>query len=295
VVLSIKGGFGNQLFQYATAYALAKRLNVPLYLETSFFQNEKFEKAWRIQKFNVDIQIKSEQEIAHLKSIPTSGSLWKRIVRKLPIYSPFKKKTHWLDLMDFVADSRFFKLEAPVLLEGWFLKPTYFKKEWSALCSIFSPAFPLSYEANMWIDQVRGTESVAIHVRRTDYVNNPMFVNLDEDYYKRSIGFMASQLPSPRYFVFSDDLPWCRDLFKKMGLDCEFVQCEGENSDIEDFEVMRACRHQVIANSSYSWWAAFLNANSSKLVVTPAHWYRDENLQQAIERNDDFWMDSVRL
>jgi hypothetical protein len=110
-------------------------------------------------------------------------------------------------------------------------------------------------------------DQVAIHVRRGDYVNNPFYVDLmDTDYYEEAMALF----PQEKFLVFSDNIEWCKQqpIFSK----CEFS--EG-NDEITDLNLMAGCKHQIIANSSYSWWAGYLNPNKEKKVVYPSRWYTD--------------------
>lgn len=108
---------------------------------------------------------------------------------------------------------------------------------------------------------------VSIHVRRGDYVNNPFYVDLTKtDYYQRAI----SMFPDSKFLVFSDDIEWCKEYFKGN----KFFFSE-RNNELEDMNLMAACEHNIIANSSFSWWAAYLNKNTCKEIIAPKEWYAD--------------------
>lgn len=110
-------------------------------------------------------------------------------------------------------------------------------------------------------------QQVSIHVRRGDYVGNPFHINLSEtDYYDRAI----EMFPHDNFLVFSDDIEWCK---KKWGDNPRFQIMEGD--EIEDFNLMASCKHNIISNSTYSWWAAFLNPNNVKKVICPKQWFHD--------------------
>jgi hypothetical protein len=291
--LKIKGGFGNQLFQYASAFSLAKRLNKKLYVESSFFEEKRFESAWKLPFLDLDILAVDSEVVSELRSHPTNGVLWKRLLRRMPFPNPYNKRSYFLDEMNFKVDSGFYNLQSPVLLEGWFLKPDYFIGSRSELLKLFRPRFELSPSCNQYVQRVSSVNSVSIHVRRTDYVNNPLFVNLDEDFYVAAIDVIKDLVKDPVYFVFSDDVDWCKNFFKKMQIACEFVQCDGDQADLEDFEVMKNCRHQIIANSSFSWWAAFLNEYDRKVVITSKVWYKDLRIQKYLDEGDGFLLDWI--
>ncbi len=109
---------------------------------------------------------------------------------------------------------------------------------------------------------------VSIHVRRGDYVNNPFYVDLMEtNYYKKAM----SLFPEDKFLVFSDDIEWCKEqaIFKG----CIFSE---RNDEVTDLNRMASCKHNIIANSSFSWWAAWLNPNTEKKVVAPREWFTDK-------------------
>lgn len=110
-------------------------------------------------------------------------------------------------------------------------------------------------------------EQVAIHVRRGDYVGNKFYSQLwDTDYYDKAMALF----PGENFLIFSDDPEWCRTKFKG-----DNIQVMEMQSEVEDLNLMASCKAQIIANSSYSWWAGFLNPNPAKKVVYPLHWYAD--------------------
>ncbi len=113
---------------------------------------------------------------------------------------------------------------------------------------------------------ISSIDKVSIHVRRGDYVNNPFYVDLCEtDYYEKAIALF----PSSSFLVFSDDIEWCKGRFK--GGEFEFFH----GTEIEDLNMMASCKHNIIANSSFSWWGAYLNPNPGKTIIAPEKWYAD--------------------
>lgn len=124
------------------------------------------------------------------------------------------------------------------------------------------------YEAEikaMYSEDIGYVPQTAIHVRRGDYVNNPFYVDLFESgYYERAM----AKFPNAEFLVFSDDIEWCKK--QKIFKDCSFANGEDE---VEDLNIMASCTNQIIANSSYSWWAAYLNPAPSKMVIAPKEWF----------------------
>jgi hypothetical protein len=127
---------------------------------------------------------------------------------------------------------------------------------------------------------IEESESVSIHVRRGDYVNNPK-VNeyhgsLQSDYYLKAIEVINNKVSDSKFYIFSDDIEWVRDnMFGD--LNAVFVKT---TSDEEDMYLMSKCKHNIIANSSFSWWGAYLNSNESKLVVAPVQWFKNAEMNE---------------
>lgn len=151
------------------------------------------------------------------------------------------------------------------LIPNWYLQsPEYFKGCEEEIKNLFG-------EGIGYLDQV------GIHVRRGSnplypkepkYSENPFYVNLSEtDYYDRAMQLFSGE----KFVVFSDDPEWCKEKFKNN----KNVQVMEKGNDIDDFNLLASCKSQIIANSSFSWWAAFLNPNPSKVIVAPKHWYSD--------------------
>lgn len=152
-------------------------------------------------------------------------------------------------------------------LEGYFQSKKYFEKHEDFIRTLFIPSYDI---VNKIFDKYRGKiiNTCAVHVRRGDYVNNPIYHQLDMEYYNKNIQDFKSKFPKIRFVIFSDDIAWCKQHFSGP----EFMFSEG-NTDFEDLIYMSICDHQIIANSSFSWWGAFLNKNTEKIIVYPEKWF----------------------
>lgn len=246
-VVIMKGGLGNQMFQYAfgrmlqecgkdTAYNVNwyKKPNAPL---SRLFQLDKF-------------------EITNLKvsdSVPGNPTvLEKRVDYNLDL---FKLQNH--------------------NFEGYWQYLDYYIQS----LSIFQQEFQLKASAYTEdflkvVEKIIDTDSISVHIRRGDYLlhRKGAFRNLPAKYYFNAI----SQMPKGDLFIFSDDIPWCRETFKK-----EYFTRKITFVDLEDFlcfELMRFCKHNIVTNSTFGWWAAFLNNNPDKIVICPQHWLGDQGI-----------------
>lgn len=139
------------------------------------------------------------------------------------------------------------------------------------------------HQAELVAGMINREESVAIHVRRGDYLSSPLHQVCTHDYYRKAIRHMRQQLHAPRFFVFSDDIKWCEENFS--GPDFHLIKIPQTNqSPAIEMELMKRCHHQIIANSTFSWWPAWLNENKDKIVLMPYRWFNQENLNRRAMR-----------
>ena len=260
VIVKISDGFGNQLFMYACGYAVAKRLNVPLLLDISYLDNSTLRK-YELNKLNIKY-----------KSLFTT-----RTQKYYLIKVAYRKLYHaWLHIRGFhffkekqiyIYNSVLTQLIDKTYLYGYWQTEKYFKDCRSDILKMFTPNYPLSVGCREYLKTVEQCNSVAIHVRRGDYVN--LGICLDQSYYHQALLKMEEKVKAPQYFIFSDDIEFAKRLFKGENGNFSYIQYNSENSTLEDLFIMKSCKHIIMANSSYSWWAAWLNDNPFKIVVHP--------------------------
>ena len=169
-----------------------------------------------------------------------------------------------------------------IYLKGNFLSIKYYAPVYDRLQKEFQLALPLSEQSNRWLERISKTNSVSLHVRRTDYVNNPKTSKfhsvLGLEYYARAVAWMQDKLEQPEFYVFSDDQEWARAHIKTPGSSTYYVDCNNADNGYQDFHLMRNCRSHIIANSGFSRWAAYLNSNPNKQVCMPSRWFSEERI-----------------
>lgn len=256
------GGLGNQFFQYAAAKSLAIKHNVSVGLNlTSLNGNEKeghFRRKFKLDRFNTNFKKMSLNDIR--KYIWVSGNKFidDRILQKFGL---FEKKV-WHDNGN-VSDLN--SQSDDVYLLGYFVNPNYF----NGLRNVFLKEFELKDKSNIehLLKDIKKSNSVSVHVRRGDLLKLKNSYTLEKDYYLRAFKVVEEKIKSPRYYFFSDDIDWCKKNFGDLK-DVVFVE---ENDVTEDFELMKNCKHNILANSTLSWWAAYLNSNRNPIVIAPKH------------------------
>lgn len=277
IIIKLKGGLGNQLFQYATGRALAEERKEMLLLDLSYLsQNPKG--AYTKRVFELD-QIKYIAQIADPTQIKkfSSRRFLSRILNRTRIKSEF---TFNESTSGYMPDIH--QLPVNVLLDGYWQTDKYFNSIRVSLLNEIQPSIKFTDKGKIYAENIKKSNSVSIHVRRGDYIHhkkaNEYHVICGLDYYKKAIEILESSYIDLHYYIFSDDIEWCKikfDFLKKV----EFIIDENDKKSSQDLFLMSYCKHNIIANSSYSWWAAWLNINREKIVVAPEIWFKKSNVQ----------------
>lgn len=271
IITEITGGLGNQLFQYAAGLALSNKHKTQLKINSNFNSLDTGRKLV-LTNFNIDVNQANTIEINHL--YPSSS-----LKRKIQSILPISQKSFYKE-KKFSFQSNFLQLSLSVYLKGYWQSELYFL----SVNQIIKEKYildPACYKnASDFIQQLSSHESVSIHVRKGDYLKAPYnayYAELNNEYYKRAIGFLKEICPAIKAYVFTDDPTWVE---QNLDLGIPFVLASGHktNSMFEDFQAMRSCKYHVIANSSFSWWTAWLSTHQDKQVVAPKNWFK--NIQE---------------
>lgn len=179
----------------------------------------------------------------------------------------------------YLYQKKYTKYQGECYISGYFQSPGYF----SSIREILLEEFQLKQESSLAYlkikMQIDGKDSIAIHVRRGDYVDTG--VNLPWEYYRKAIGYMEEKLTGPVYYIFSDEISWVKEKLGT-GVNIVYVNEAGNMTDCEELSLMSKCRHFIISNSSFSWWGAWLGTYQEKIVVVPAHWTRGNEIRDVI-------------
>lgn len=288
VISNIKAGFGNQLFQFATGYAAAKRMGALYKIDTTFFNDSK-EFTFKLDNLNIDLLIAEKHEIKKLKNEPLAP-LFYIVLGKFGIYSKYRKKTHIDEQDSFTADLKILNLNHSAYLAGWLVSIDYVKELKKDFQLLFTPKLAFSKQANYFLEEINKSNSISLHIRRGDYINLESFFRvLPISFYQSASELILEKQPDAKFFIFSNDLEWARQNLKFLN-NLEFVDLDYNKdytgkADIEEFFLMKHCKHNIIANSSFSWWPAFLNSNINKMVIAPKIWFNDEGMKKSFEAN----------
>ncbi|MFM6983685.1 MAG: alpha-1,2-fucosyltransferase [Chitinophagaceae bacterium] len=266
IIADIFGGMGNQMFQYATAYKLALMMNTELVLNTSALKKD-IKRSYALKPFWINNQI-IEFDIHDASTL------------KKYIYGVPNRISRYKEPAEFVYDTGLSLLKGDYHISGYWQNPAYFNDIREVISSIFSLRSPSSEFIKMQ-KAVREMPSLSLHVRRGDFVENSYISKIhdvcDIHYYVDAINTFRQMFGSDHYnlFVFSDDPGWCQQQFAQYSN----VHIVRSLTDAEEMLLMSECHHNITANSTFSWWGAWLNKNPDKIVITPEVWLKNTNLQ----------------
>ena len=286
IVVRLMGGLGNQMFQYAAGLRLAHRHRTELKLDLSFLIDCSPRKNFAYRDFDLvvfkfPILRASPKEIRQFRSLRPSGS--KNFLRHFA--NKLMGRHYYLE-NHLAFDPSVLELPDETYLEGYFQNESYFSNIEHIVRQRFRLApdeTKLPAATRRLADKIRSDDTVCLHVRRTDYVTNPLTNRYHGvcslHYYERALAKSRSLGMTGKVFVFSDDEAWCRENFRDTS---QFQIVGNEHAGPRastHLWLMTLCRHFLIANSSFSWWAAWLSENPSKTVVRPSQWFQAQGLK----------------
>jgi len=259
VITKLYGGLGNQMFQYAAGLALSEKLKSAYYLDLKWFEEIKTNREVTQRVY----------ELNGFEIYPSKLSVIEVIRNKLNPPLVFKER-------DLNYQPAFEHLEGDVILDGYWQSHKYFQEYEETVVNAFRFPEEISKKNGEILDRISATNSVSIHIRRGDYntkVGRNYHGLVPLDYYEQALASLKKNTLVQAVFVFSDDIEWCKKnvSFKPSSV---FIDSNGPSSGVEDMRLMSACKYNILANSSFSWWAAWLNRNPNKVVYAPKVWFK---------------------
>lgn len=266
VIAKVEGGLGNQMFIYAAAKGLAVRNNVPLKLDVvSGYLNDVYGRQFCLDHFNIEAEIATPKE-SFTTNFGPKRRYWTRKMNRL---LPFSHRSYIEE--EKVFDKRLLGLKVirSVYLQGYWQDERYFKDIEDIIRKDFTIATDHE-EANIKLaERISGSNGVCLHARRGDYPHA-----LPIAYYKEAIKYVTQKVQNPHFYCFSDDSSWIEQNLV-VAHPSTVIRNNNEMRSYEDLWLMSKCRHFIVANSSFSWWGAWLNPDPNKVVVAPARWGYD--------------------
>ncbi len=261
IVTKMTGGLGNQMFQYAAGLSASLRLKTELYIDNVQSINDRTH-SYNLSVFDIKADILPASDISvNGREVSVKG-------KKLFYYK--QEKFNYDKSFEHIADNTY--------IDGFFQSEKFFIGIEKRLAQDFTLLKPAEGKNASMLDMIKSCESVSLHIRRGDYFDNwknRLFhgVNLF-GYYKKALKIMNEKLKNPVYFIFSDDPSWVKKNFTGIK-EPVTVDINDSSNGHEDLRLMSACRHNIIANSTFSWWGAWLNGNPDKTVIAPKKWFNN--------------------
>ncbi len=278
IVVKLIGGLGNQMFQYALGRRLAHERRVPLKVDLSWFRAQKQTQVDTVRSYALDGW--------RIRASPaTARDLW-WFPQLRPGLTRFSDYIAWLappvvSEKSCGFDPDVLRTPRSAYLSGYWQSERYFGSVRSFLLEDFALSIPPCSHASELARQIEGAPVISLHVRRADYLSNPAAAAFhgvcSPEYYRSAMRWVAGQVGDAHFLVFGDDLQWARDKLQS-AWPTTFVEHSLDCPPHNDIWLMSLCSHHIIANSSFSWWGAWLAENPSQLVVAPRRWFRDERL-----------------
>jgi Glycosyl transferase family 11 len=269
------GGLGNQLFQYACARALAIKTGGEVVLDPWRSRRGR-SRPIQLQHFNIQARFASSPETVVCRLVDSSrlrpiAKIARHIVPgAIPTVVRQKVNEYLPNVFD---------VPGSLFLDGWWQSELYFAEHRERLLTELGLRESPDPINQKYLDEILGSEAVSIHVRRGDYVTDPYVARAlgvcGLEYYQAAIDLVRQRVASPAFFIFSDDPEWTRQNLP-VPEPRQFISHNCNQRHWEDLRLMSACKHFMIANSSFSWWGAWLATNPDKLVVAPKRWFADQ-------------------
>lgn len=295
VTIKCRGGLGNQMFQYAL-YRTLLEMGKEAYLDIDEFDSCDSPRKWQIEEaFGLTIR---RYRYPNYIKIPLSwakllwakwpkpcvghylGSVLYRIVRMLSDHfeGSFKKYNdkQCLDIASYVKKGNY-------LLDGYWQSSNYFVTCEKRIREDFIFRKLDNFFALKILQEIDNSSSISVHFRRGDYIINKCYTKIyggicTEKYYNEAITYISKHVTKPKYFIFTDDAEWAMNSTIVKYLENSIVVSTIGRPEWQDMFLMSRCKHNIIANSSYSWWAAWLNSNPNKITIAPSRWVNDYSL-----------------
>ncbi len=274
IISRVIGGLGNQMFQYAAGRALALAHGLQLRLDVTGFDGYGLHHGFELQRiFHCKAVLASAAETRAILGWRAASSL--RRVLALPSLAALRGSV-------FVVEPHFHywpgirDLPDTAYLQGYWQSEKYFADAAAILRLDFAFRQPLSEANTAWTERIDRCTAVSMHVRRGDYVSDPrtraVLGPCSLEYYRSAVRCIAERVETPEFFVFSDDIAWAKGNLD-IDFPCHFIDDNRGAESYNDMRLMSLCHHHILANSSFSWWGAWLNPRTNKVVVAPAQWF----------------------
>ncbi len=278
IIINLEGGLGNQMFQFAFANLLAQKNNASVRIDCSFFNLKEKKLGFTPRNFELNVFGNSYDEITPTElSSFFKLSFVNKVKKKLGLNYPkiYHEKS-------FEFNQEVLNIKLPVYLNGYFQSYKYFEGYEEFIKELFSfPKTKIDFGTQTLFNDLKSKKTISVHIRRGDYVNDKQTQqshgNCSIQYYLDAFSYFEKIMDDFTLVFFSDDTDWVKTNFENLPYPKLFINDNQNNDSWKDMYLMTACSHHIIANSSFSWWGAWLNSNPDKIVIAPKKWFGTKN------------------
>lgn len=291
-IVKFNGGLGNQMFQFACALALSKKFNTEITMDFSWFEEVKTHinvtpREFEMNVFNLDYQMATLEDLSKVIKTDKRLLLEKFLGNILKINKFKSLKNRYLQKFAHEYDKKVFESDEYLLYEGYFQNEKYFKHLRKELLEMYQIKSEIDEQNQRVLDEIKSKNSISLHVRRGDYLTLDGAKRCHGvcplKYYQKAVKYIAKKVTDPHFYIFSDDIPWVIENLKP---EYPYTVVDfNSNKGFLDMNLMKNCKHNIIANSSFSWWGAWLNENPSKIVIAPKKWLCEKQKDSIIPKN----------
>jgi hypothetical protein len=275
VIVGLKGGLGNQLFQYAAAKNIALENQTELLIdEITGFKEDPYNRSFALFDFCIESKSASPTLIKSFKNTSKIGKLFQYKIQKLFSLGYL----NFLHERFYHFDNRIanLKIRKNIYLEGYFHSEKYFKSISAQIQCEFEFKNKPDDDSVLYLKKIESANSTSLHIRKYDDTKNlessSIYGVCSLTYYQKAINYIQEKIPNSTFFIFSDDIEFARNQLIIEDSKVEYVNRKGSSRASEDLRLMASCKNNIIANSTFSWWGAWLNKSPDKIVIAPKQW-----------------------
>lgn len=266
IIVKLRGGLGNQMFQYAIGRNLALKNNTILKFDVSELEQDKL-RNYELAVFNISGSIASRFTMMFIRLLN------KRIISKIlgQYYLYIKQQGRYFNEKILVKKGN-------IYLDGYWQSENYFKEIRNTIIEDFTIKIKPDKKNKSMLEKIKNSNSICIHIRRGDYISNvktnKVHGSCSLKYYYNAIEeIIIKKVKYPTFFIFSDEPQWTKENLK-LRYPTIYVDINGSEKSYEDLRLMSNCKHFIVANSAFSWWGAWLSNNPNKIICAPKRWFR---------------------
>lgn len=261
IIVKFKGGLGNQIFQYSFGLNLSRLLSRKLFIDLSYYKRFNFDTKRNFDLLNYPIEIDG----------------FCQDNRIIQIIDKYINSYHLSEINFNMINLNHYNKSKKIIIDGYWQGEKYFTGSEYKISKIFNNFVSKGQDYLYWKKQIESTHSTSIHVRRGDYVQSLKAAMVHEvcnlDYYNNAIKLMRVKNNNTKFFIFTDDINWVK---KNFDINEIYIVSDSKINHCEELSLMSKCYNNIISNSTFSWWGAWLNENMSKYIICPKKWYKDD-------------------